>query len=191
VASGGNGRDLASERAAALQRIESLPARERLDALLASRDAGALVRALPAEQLYATIAEVGLSDATELVQLASPGQFQSLVDLGAWKGESLDPHRLMEWLRAARGDEAGAELEKVHGLDLELVEALLRAFTVVHDLEETPDPHVEGVTLDSADGHFRIELKVEGPEEAALRALLLDLMGEDPLGFSRLMEAVR
>ena len=79
----------------------------------------------------------------------------------------------------------------MHGIDLELVEAMLRAFTVVHDLEETPDPTVEGVTLDSADGRYRIELKVEGPEQAALRALLLDLMGEDPLGFSRLLEAVR
>jgi hypothetical protein len=61
----------------------------------------------------------------------------------------------------------------------------------VHDLENNPDPPVEGVTLDSADGHYRIELKVEGPEQAALRALLLDLMAEHALGFSRLMEAVR
>ena len=191
MTTGGNGRDLASERAAALQRIESLPPRERLDALLASRDAGALVRSLPAEQLYGTIAGVGLADATELIQLASPEQFQSLVDLGAWKGDGLDAHRLLEWLRAARGDEPGALLGKVHGLDLELLEALLRAFTVVHDLEESPDPEVQGVTLDSADGHYRIELKLDGPEQAALRALLLDLMAEDPLGFSRLMEAVR
>jgi hypothetical protein len=34
-------------------------------------------------------------------------------------------------------------------------------------------------------------MKLEGPEQAALRAILLDLMAEDPLGFSRLLEAVR
>jgi len=182
---------VASERAAALQRISALPARARVDALLASKDAAGLVRSLPAEQLYATIAEVGLADATELVQLASPDQFQSLVDLGAWTRDTLDPHRLLEWLRAARGEESEDLLGKLHGIDLELVESMLRAFTVVHDLEDNPDPHVEGVTIDSADGHFRIEMKVEGPEEAALRALLLDLMGEDPFAFSRLMEALR
>ncbi|HEY1905481.1 MAG TPA: DUF6178 family protein [Myxococcaceae bacterium] len=191
MASSGNGRDVASERAAALQRISALPARARVDALLASNDAAGLVRSLPAEQLYATIAEVGLADSTELVQLASPDQFQSLVDLGAWTRDSLDPHRLLEWLRAARGEEAEDLLGKLHGIDLELVESMLRAFTVVHDLEDDPDPPVEGVTLESADGHYRIELKVEGPEQAALRALLLDLMAEDPFGFSRLMEAVR
>ena len=153
MASSGNGRDAASERAAALQRISALPARDRLDALIASRDAAALVQALPPEQLYATVAEVGLADAAEVVQLASPAQFQALVDLGAWKRDTLDPHGLLEWLRAARGDEPEALLRKLHGLDLELLESMLRAFTVVHDLEETPDPPVEGVTLDSADGH--------------------------------------
>jgi hypothetical protein len=191
VASSGNGRDAASERAAALQRISALPPRERLDALVASSDAAALVQALPPEQLYATVAEVGLADATELVQLASAAQFQSLVDLGAWKRDALDPHALLEWLRAARGDEPEDLLRKLHGLDLELLESMLRAFTVVHDLEESEDPHVEGVTLDSADGRYRVELRLEGPEQAALRALLLDLMAEDPLGFSRLLEAIR
>ena len=191
MASGGNGRDLASERALALQRIGALPARARMDALLASPDAGALVQALPPEQLYATVAEVGLADAAELVQLASPGQFQTLVDLGAWRRDTLDPHGLLEWLGAARGDESEPFLRKLHGIDLELLESMLRAFTVVHDLEENPDPSVEGVTLDSADGRYRIEMKVEGPEQAALRTLLLDLMAEDPFGLSRLIEAVR
>lgn len=191
MASGGNGRDVASERAAALQRIAGLPARGRVDALLASADARALVRALPAEQLYATVAEVGLADASELVQLASPEQFQALVDLGAWKKDALDPRGLLEWLRAARGDEPEDFLRKLHGVDLELLEAMLRAFTTVHDLEENPDPDVQGVTLDSADGRYRIEMNVEGPEQAALRTLLLDLMGEDPFAFSRLIDAVR
>jgi hypothetical protein len=191
VASSGNGRDVASERAAALQRVAALPARARVDALLSSDDAAALVHSLPAEQLYVTAVEVGLADASELVQLASPEQFQSLVDLGAWKRDALDPHALLEWLRAARGDEAEPLLEKLHRIDIELLEAMLRALTVVHDLEENPDPEVEGVTLDSADRRYRIEMKVDGAELAALRTLLLDLMAEDPLGFSRLMEAVR
>ncbi|HET9158666.1 MAG TPA: DUF6178 family protein [Myxococcaceae bacterium] len=191
MASSGNGRDAASERALALQRISVLPARERLDALIASSDTAALIRALPPEQLYATVAEVGLADATELVQLATPAQFQALVDLGAWKRDSLDPHGLLQWIGAARGDDAEGLLRKVHGLDLELLESMLRAFTVVHDLEENPDPHVEGVTLDSADGRYRVEMKVEGAEQAALRTLLLDLMAEDPFAFSRLLEALR
>jgi hypothetical protein len=159
--------------------------------LLYSPEAKELVRALPAEQLYATVVEVGLADAAEAVQLASPAQFEALVDLGGWKKDALDPHATLEWLRAARGDDSEAYLRKVHALDLEVLEAMLRALTRVHDLEEMPDPDLTGVSLDSADGRYRIELLVDGSEEAALRSLLLDLMAEDPLGFSRLMEAVR
>jgi hypothetical protein len=187
----GNGKDRRAERAVLMQRLGQLPARARLDALLEAEDAPALVRALPAEQLYATIAEVGLADASELVQLASPEQFQSLVDLGAWQKDRLDTRGLLDWLRAVRGDLPEEARTKIHGIDLELLELMLRELTVIHDLEETPDPPVEGVSIDSADGHYRIEFKVEGPEQAALRALLFDLMGEDPLGFSRLLEAVR
>ena len=178
-------------RAVELQRLSQLPPRQRLEALVHGPEARALVRAMPSEQLYATVAEVGLADAAEAVQLASPAQFQALVDLGGWKKDALDPQATLEWLRAARGDDAEEALRKVHVLDLEVLEAMLRALTRVHDLEATPDPEVSHVTLDSADGHYRIELLVEGPEQAALRALLIDLMAEDPLGFSRLMEAVR
>jgi len=191
VGNDGNGRDRSAERGAELQRLAALPARDRMETLLASADAGRLVRSLPPEQLYATAVEVGLADASELLQLASPEQFQSLVDLGAWRKDRLDPHALLEWLRAARGDPAEGTLAKLNGLDLELLELMLRSLAVVHDLEDDPDPPVQGVTLDSADGRYRVEFTVEGGEQAALRALLLDLMAEDPLGFSRLLEAVR
>jgi hypothetical protein len=186
-----NRRNRGTERAAALQRLSALPARARLDALISADDARAMVQSVPPEQLYATLMEVGLADGMDVVELASPEQFQALVDLGAWKKDHLDPHALLEWLRAARGDEPEPLLRKVHAMDVELLESMLRAFTVVHDLEDDPDPDVEGVTLDSADRRYRIELRVEGPEQAALRMLLLDLMAEDPFGFSRLMEAIR
>src|SRR5690606_30825257 len=65
--------------------LMQLPARKRLEALLEPKDAGALVRALPASDLYPTIHDLGLADATDLVQLASPEQFQVMVDLAAWK----------------------------------------------------------------------------------------------------------
>ena len=191
MAERGNGSDRAAARAMELQRLSQLPPRQRLDSLVQAPEARALVRAMPAEQLYATVAEVGLADAAEAVQLASPAQFQALVDLGGWKRDALDPHATLEWLSAGRGDDPEEALQKVHALDVEVLEAVLRALTRVHDLEETPDPELSHVTLDSADRHFRIELLAEGPEQDALRSLLLDLMAENPLGFSRLMEAVR
>lgn len=162
-----------------------------MEALIEAPDARALVRSLPEGELYTTIQEVGLADAPELVQLASPKQFQAFVDLGAWKRDRVDPHAVLTWLRAARGDEPEEFLRKLHGMDLEVLEFMLREFAVVHDLEENPDVHPEGVTLETPEGRYLIELKVEGVEQAALRAILNDLIAENPFESVRLLEATR
>jgi hypothetical protein len=187
----GNGKDAQLARQQLRQQLSQLPARRRLDALVEAPEARALVRSLPAGDLYTTIQEVGLADATELVQLASPKQFQAFVDLAGWKRDRIDSHVLLTWLRAARGDEPEEFLRKLHGMDLELLEFMLREFTVMHDLEENPDVNPEGVTMETPEGRYLIELKVEGVEQAALRALLRDLIAENPFESVRLMEATR
>src|SRR5205085_1201858 len=65
------------------RRLMQLAPRQRLDALLEESDARALVRSVAAEDLYLTILEVGIADATEIVQLASPTQFRTFIDLAA------------------------------------------------------------------------------------------------------------
>lgn len=188
---GGNGKDAQLALSGLRRQLAQLPARRRMDAMVEAPEARALVRSLPAEDLYLTIQEVGLADAPELVQLASPTQFRTFVDLGGWKRDRLEPHALLTWLRAARGEGSEEFLRKVHAVDLEVVEYLLREFTVVHDLEENPDVHPEGVTMETPEGRYLVEFKVEGAELAGLRSILNDLIAENPFEAVRLMEAVR
>lgn len=187
----GNGRDAQLALSAVRRQLAQLPARKRMDALVEAPNARALVRSLPAEDLYITIQEVGLADATELVQLASPTQFRTFVDLAGWKRDRVDPHTVLTWLRAARGDEPEEFLRKLHGVDLEILEHLLHEFTVVHDKEENPDVNPEGVTMETPEGRYLVEFKVEGAELSGLRSLLNDLIAENPFEAVRLMEAVR
>lgn len=187
----GNGKDAQLARQQLRQQLSQLPPRKRMEALVEAPEAKALVRSVPPGELYTTIQEVGLADATELVQLASPQQFQSFLDLGAWKRDRVESHSVLTWLRAARGDEPEEFLRKLHGMDLEVLEYLLREFIVVHDLEENPDVNPEGVTLETPEGRYLIELKVEGIEQAALRAILQDLIAENPFESVRLLEAIR
>ncbi len=188
----GNGRDHAAARTQLVRQLQRLEPKARLEALTSSRQAAALVRSLPADRLYFDILSVGLADATDVVQLASPAQFQAFVDLGAWKGDHLDHSALLAWIRAARGEDTRTVRAQVAGLDMELVESLLRGHTVIHDLEEDPDLHVEGLTLDSADGRYRVEFRAEEAlDQSALRTLLQDFIAEDALGFSRLLESAR
>ena len=187
----GNGKSLALDPAELRRRLSPLAPRARLDALLDSPDAREVVQSIPAEDLYLDIADVGLADAADVVRLASPVQFRSFVDLGAWKRDGIEVHELTTWLRAARGDDQEEFLAKVHGLDLELLEVLLRSSTVIHDREENPDAHPKGPTLETPEGKYLIEFTVEGPELSALRALVSDLIAEDPFQTSRLIEALR
>ncbi len=188
----GNGSDLQQALSTLRRQLASLPARKRLDALIESRDARALVRSLPAEDLYFTIMEVGLADSTELVQLASPEQFRTFVDLGGWKKDQVALHEVLTWLRAARGDASEDFLRKLRTVDTEVLELLVREFTLIHDLEENPDVHVEGVTLETPEGRYLVEFKgVEGPELAALRSILNDLIADNPFEAVRFLEATR
>jgi len=168
-----------------------LNAKDRLEVLLRAPNAAELVRSLPAEDLYAAAVDVGLADSTELVQLSSPEQFRAFVDLGAWAKDRFDAHRAITWLRAARGDDPGEFLGKVHELDLEVLQLLLRETTRIQDREEQPDPDPSRVNVETPDGRYFIELLVEGAELSAIRALLTELIAEDPFQASRLLEATR
>lgn len=172
--------------------------KKRLDVILDFRDPQALVRALPADELYFTIREVGLGDAVPLVQLASVAQFRTFIDLDAWTRDGLDPRKVMPWLRAAR---AGAHLEpkaaarwakKLAGLDRELLHLLLRTSVRVHDLEQDPDPEIESDRfMRSPDGKFVLEFLVDGTEYMAIRGVLDDLYAEDAFMPTRLLSAIR
>lgn len=174
-----------------IARLRSLPARKRLDALLEASDPRAAVHRTPVQLLYQTALEVGLADSTELVQLASPEQFRALLDLGGWDRDQLDPHDVLVWLRAARGDDPEEFLAKVHAVDLEVIELMLRALTVLYDRDEDPDADPQGVTVETPDHKYLIEIKVDGAEMSALRTLINDFIAQDPFLASRMFEAIR
>ncbi len=171
--------------------------RKRLDVILGARNPRALVRALPADELYLTIRDVGLSDAAVLVQLASAYQFKVFLDLEAWRHDAFDPRKALPWLRAAR---AGAQREpraaarwarKLARLDAEVLLLVLRATVRAHDLEKDPDPEFESEHFMRApEGKYMIEFLVEGVEYAAIRGLLDDLYAENPFMATRLLSSL-
>jgi Family of unknown function (DUF6178) len=180
-----------AKRAQLIRRLVDLAPRRRADALLDEVDGRALVRSIPAEDVYATIVEVGLADCTEIVQLATPDQFRTFVDLAAWQRDRIDPLEVLRWLRAARGDDEEPFMEKLKHLDIEVLELLYKKLTVAHDLEEDPDVNPEGVTLETPEGKFLLEFTVDGVDEAAMRRLTMDLMAANAFELTRFLEAVR
>lgn len=187
-----------SELRAARAALARARGRQRLDVVLESRDPRALLRALPADELYLAIRDIGLGDAVPLVQLASAEQFKVFVDLAAWSRDAFDPRRALPWLRAAR---AGANLEpkaaarwarKLAGLDREVLFLVLRDALLLHDLEVDPDPEIASDRfMRTPDGKYVVEFRVDGVEYMAVRGLLDDLFAEDPFQATRLLSAIR
>ncbi|HET7826901.1 MAG TPA: DUF6178 family protein [Anaeromyxobacter sp.] len=172
--------------------------RKRLDVILGARDPQSLVRALPADELYLTIRDVGPADSAVLVQLASPEQVRVFLDLEAWHGDSFDPRKALPWLRAAR---AGSQRDpkaaarwsrKLRELDREVLFLVLRDALRVHDLEVDPDPHIESDRfMRTSEGKYVVEFLVDGVEYAAVRGLVDDLIAEDPFQATRLLSSLR
>src|SRR5215813_1482698 len=114
--------------------IAARSASRRVEALLSDRDPAARVAALPVQDLFHIIHELGLADAHELVELATPEQVQGLIDLDAWRGDRLDDAAVVPWLDAlvAAGPEKLAPAWR--GLDPELTALLLARWVRVYNL---------------------------------------------------------
>jgi len=180
-----------ARRAELARRLTELAPKHRVDAMLEEVDGKALVRSIAAEEVYATIVDVGLADCTEVVQLSTPEQFRTYVDLATWQRDRMDPLEVVHWLRAARGDDDEEFMRKLQALDIELLELIYKKLALIHDLEENPDVDTEGVTMETPEGKFLLEFTVEGADEAALRRLTFDLMAHNPFELARFLEAVR
>jgi hypothetical protein len=187
----------ASELRQAREALAAARGRRRLEVILGASNPRALARALPADELYLTIREVGLADAVPLVQLASASQFKIFLDLEAWARDAFDPRKTLPWIRAAR---AGAQLEpraearwsrKLAALDAEVLFLILRTTLLIHDLEQDPDPEiVSDQFMRTPEGKYVVEFLVDGTDYLAVRGILDDLYAEDPFKATRLLASL-
>ena len=86
-----------------IARLEQIDARTRQQLILSSGHSFDLVRSLSSEKLFYTLKEIGLSDAVDLLALASPEQTRDMIDLDCWRKDALDDRRLLSSTSSRRG----------------------------------------------------------------------------------------
>jgi hypothetical protein len=171
---------------------------KKMDLLLESADPLATVRAIPPQELYLALLEVGPEDAAEVVALASAEQFRHFVDLSAWPRSDEGPREgeVIRWLRIAREGAAGRHLGRIRGqirgLDIELLALVLRRELTVHELSEDnqPDPANPNLAYYTSDRRFLLEFATER-DFVALREVIEDLYAQEPFAAGRLLETIR
>jgi hypothetical protein len=113
----------------------------RAEELFSGPDPERAVRALPGDEFYYVVHELGLPDAGELLAFARPEQIQAALDFALWERDQIVPERASEWLEALSELPYEAVAAWISGIDVELFALLLRATSRVYDLsvEEAPD----------------------------------------------------
>ena len=187
----GNGKTAIFDLRGARRELSQARGREKRDLLL---DSPALVRALPPEELYLAILDIGADDAADIVAMATPEQFRHFLDMAAWKrsDEGPSPSEVARWLRLAREGGAGSFQRKLTALDVELLSLLLRRELQVHELseEDAPQPRNPGMAFYTPDRRFLLEF-TGSAEMATMRRLIEDLYAADVFAAGRLIESVR
>ena len=137
--------------------LSDAPANVRLEALLEGPDSMALIRSLPAEDLYVVIREVGLADAAGVIARCTGAQVQSFLDLDVWRGDRFDAKRYAPWILALRRGGC-RDLPKILAqLDPEVQALALKQLIAVQELEEDEDPDPIGVfVMDTPDRRYRV-----------------------------------
>ena len=196
----GNGSALLHLRAAR-SALQAARGKEKVDLLLSAPDPEALVQAIPENELYLALLEIGPDDTAEIVALSSPAQFRHFVDLAAWprRDEGPDPRAVLRWLHLAREGGGHSErarrryLDKLSQLDGEMRSLVLRKALRVHDLQEEPEPAVTdpGRTFRTPEGRYVIEFLPGAGDYGTLKQILEDLYSEDVFATTRLLESLR
>ncbi len=121
------------------QQLMGLPARKRLEAVLSRPDAEAVVAALPVQDFFFFVKEIGPDDALALLALGQVEQLVHLFDLEWWDKDCIQPAKALQWLeRLAQASEEKL-LAWLYYADFELLTALFKKWLRVMVAPEDMD----------------------------------------------------
>lgn len=164
----------------------------RADEIFASRDPAATIRALPPDEFFYVIHELGLPEAMDILVHGTPKQVQTVLDFSIWDRDRISMDKSHHWLAALVEAPPETLGRWAQGIDVELLAFLLRRRMHIYDLslEEAPDQPA-GVLWPSPDRLFVLDLLGE-PEEVRVTQRLLDsLYRHSPAMMRRLLVGVR
>ncbi len=151
------------------------------------------MRALPGDELYYVLHEIGLAEGADILARATSEQVAIMLDFAIWERDQIDPAAYGEWLAAI----AAAPFERIgrwmKGIDSELLGLILRRGAAIYDLSEGgPPEEPEGTFYPTPDGFFVLDVRVspvvdDGPDPARALITLVDALYRTDNEFARRM----
>ena len=167
---------------------------EKLDLILSLPDPARAVQAMAPEEFVLLIKEIGLTDAGDLLALASPRQLQTTLDLDAWLAGELDTMAVSEWLMTA--EDAGKDVvdrftaaQDDGLLSFYLSQSLNVVILTEDDMEgDYPD---DAEVFTSPDGAFQLIANADDPNLTAVRQVLASVWRQSAARGRALLLATR
>jgi hypothetical protein len=157
----------------------------RADAILDADSPRQAVRALPGDEFYYVIHELGFPEASEILQYGTPEQVQAALDFALWDRDQVAPERVDEWLTYMVEAPPTALYAWARGLDVELLALMLRQRIRIHDLSQGEDiDDLEGEFFNTPDSFFALEL-LGDPEQQRITRQLCDTLYRMDLDWMR------
>ncbi|MFO7830659.1 MAG: DUF6178 family protein [Desulfuromonadaceae bacterium] len=173
-----------------LDTLRILNGKAKYKAILSSRNSRALVQAMPAQDLFLLVKELGAVDVPELLSMASGVQITLCVDMDCWRNDTMDPDGAQFWLQQLHQIDSDDTLRIVDELDFDMLVLLVKKqLQVVRGLEALDNDELEEPRL-RPDQLYECEYR--DPEQAKWLEKLLELLfSERQSVYLQLMEAVR
>jgi hypothetical protein len=149
-------------------RLMTYPARQRLDLILERADAEAVVAAVPEQDFYLCVKELGEQSAAPLLALARTEQLNHLLDIECWHRDELVAGRALaqlEEIAVASGEKFMAWLYRA---DFELLVLLFKKWLDVELLADEDDYHQAsdtGTSRQTLDDQYYFTIRYPDYEE--------------------------
>jgi Family of unknown function (DUF6178) len=149
---------------AAVVREVSRRMRQRPNAVFDVENPELVVPLLPVQELLFAVQEMGVTDAVDLVALTTPVQVRAFLDLSVWTRDRLEPDEADDWLVMLLELEDDDFLEKMRGLDPELLGTLLRKYAEVIDPQLQPVSELDMAPYVTPDTFFYVWPRTPEPD---------------------------
>jgi hypothetical protein len=151
--------------------VSQAKAKEKQNLILSSHRSRELVQALPDEELFFTIKEIGEADAIQLIELSSPTQMQYFFDVEFWSKDKFAVRTAIKWLKLIQRCGRDKLIEVLRHLDFDFLRLFLGRYLTVYKLE--PGEEVEANSdLSTLDAVYHLDFKYKKPGRTEMRNLL-------------------
>ncbi|MBI4365384.1 MAG: hypothetical protein HY543_01045, partial [Deltaproteobacteria bacterium] len=115
-----------------LRTVLAAPPSRREEVLVLSKDAAGLVAAMPIQEWWLTVVQIGAGESLSLIEMATSEQLQFALDVETWRKDRWQPAAILPWLCALFGCGSAKVLTWWRTADPDLLVLMLKRHVTVY-----------------------------------------------------------